>query len=280
MRTKELKSSLKLPTVGYGTWRIGGGREIDKSRDKEGILAIKKAIKLGYTHIDTAESYGLGHSEELVGKAIKEFNRKELFITTKVSSSHLRYDDLLRSAKASLKRLGTDYVDLYLVHAPNPDIPISETMKAMDKLVEDGLIKNIGVSNFNVKQLKEAQKKTKNKIVANQIEYNLVVRNHGKFMEDMEKKVIPYCQKKGIFVIAWRPLLYGMLGRKGFPMIDKLSKKYEKTRAQIALNWLISKKNVITIPMTLSEDHMKENLESADFEMKKEDIKKLDKMNT
>ena len=178
MEFKKLSNNIEIPVVGLGTWTIGGENEADTTYDEENISAIKTAIKFGITHIDTAEAYAHGHSEELVGKAIGGFDRKGLFITSKVSPEHLSYDDLLASAKGSLRRLNTDYIDLYLIHAPNPDIPIQETMKAMDSLVEQKRIRCMGVSNFSVEQIKEAQKCTKNKIVANQIEYNLLVRDN------------------------------------------------------------------------------------------------------
>lgn len=154
------------------------------------------------SHSDTAEMYGCGHSEELVGEAISGFDRKDLFITTKVSPEHLRYNDLIASAKASLRRLRTEYIDLYLIHMPNPEIPIKETMKAFDFLVESGLIRHIGVGNFSVEQMREAQMHTQNKIVANQIEYNLLARNQGMLTIDMESRIVSYCQEKGILVIA------------------------------------------------------------------------------
>ncbi len=276
MKHKKLRNGFELPVLGLGTWGMGGRLKTDTSNDKKDIIAIKTAIKLGITHIDTAEIYGNGHAEELVAKAIKGFNRKKLFITSKVSQINLRYDDVIASAKKSLKRLKIDYIDLYLVHAPNQDVPIKETMKAMDFLVNQKLIKFIGVSNFSVEQLKEAQKYTKNKIVTNQIEYNLLVRNDGLFTVNMESEIIPYCQKKDILVTAWRPLVKGILSMPGIPILDKLYKKYNKTRVQIALNWLISKKNIITIVKASNIEHLKEDLGALGWKLKPKDIAKLD----
>lgn len=183
MEFKKLTDTITIPVIGLGTWNIGGGDVADTTYDSEDISAMKTAIKLGITHIDTAEAYAQGHTEELDGKAIGGFDRKSLFITSKVSPRHLNYDDLIVSVKGSLRRLNTDYIDLYLIHAPNPDIPIQETMKAMDSLAEQKLIRCMGVSNFSVEQIKEARKYTKNKIVANQIEYNftilIIFRNEG-----------------------------------------------------------------------------------------------------
>lgn len=275
MEFKKLSNNIEIPVIGLGTWNIGGGDEADTIYDSEDISAIKTAIKLGITHIDTAEAYAHGHTEELVGKAIGSFDRKSLFITSKVSPEHLRYDNLITSAKGSLRRLNTDYIDLYLIHAPNPDIPIQETMKAMDSLVEQKLIRCMGVSNFSVEQIKEALKCTKNKIVANQIEYNLLVRDKGSVTENMESKIIPYCQENNILIIAWRPLAKGELAKPGFEILDEFAEKYHKTQAQITINWLISKKGIATIAKSTKVEHLKENLGAIGWKLRQEDIDRL-----
>ncbi|GAB62081.1 MAG: aldo/keto reductase [Candidatus Jettenia sp.] len=275
MEFKKLTDSITISVIGLGTWTIGGGDEADTTYDKEDISAIKTAIKLGITHIDIAESYAEGHTEELVGRAIGGFDRKSLFITSKVSPEHLSCDDLLASAKGSLRRLNTDYIDLYLIHAPNPDIPIQETMKAMDSLVEQKLIRCMGVSNFSVEQIKEAQKYTKNKIVANQIEYNLLVRDKGRVTENMESKIIPYCQENNILIIAWRPLAKGELAKPGLRILDELVKKYNRTQSQIAINWLISKRGIVTITKSTKLEHLKENLGAIGWKLQQEDIERL-----
>lgn len=275
--TKKLKNGFELPVLGLGTWRIGGERERNTLNDEKDIQAIKDAINLGLKHIDTAELYGAGHSEELIAEAIKDFDRKEIFITSKVHPKNLRYNDLINAAKKSLERLKTGYIDLYLVHSANPNIPIQETMQAMDFLVEKGLVKHIGVSNFSVEQLKEAQKYAKNKIVVNQIEYSLIVRNTGKITEKMESEIIPFCQKNDILIVAWRPLMKGLLTKPGYELLDEMSKKYKKTQAQIALNWLISKKNIVTIVKSSNLEHLKSNLGAIGWNLEKEDLEKLDK---
>lgn len=275
MEFKKLTDTITIPVIGLGTWTIGGGDVADTTYDSEDISAIKTAINLGITHIDIAEAYAEGHTEELVGRAIGTFDRKNLFVTSKVSPEHLNYDDLLASAKGSLQRLNTDYIDLYLIHAPNPDIPIQETMKAMDSLIEQKLIRCMGVSNFSVEQIKEAQKYTKNKIVANQIEYNLLVRDKGRVTENMESKIIPYCQENNILVIAWRPLAKGELAKPGFKILDELAKKYNRTQSQIAINWLISKKGIVTITKSTKLEHLKENLGAIGWKLRQEDIDRL-----
>ena len=270
---------VKIPVLGLGTWLIGGDTLPDYSEDEQAIQAIKSAIDLGYDHIDTAEYYGNGHCEELVGKAIKDIDRQSLFITSKVWTTNLNYNDVISSAKRSLQRMRTDYIDLYLIHSPSSNIPIKKTMSAFDYLVDNKMVKYIGVSNFKASQLKEAQKYAKHKIVANQIEYSLLTRNIGKYSgnRDMESKTIPYCQENDIIIMAERPIERGLI-LKSHPLLDSLEKKYKKTKAQIAMNWLISKKNVVTIPKSTNLNHLKENLGSIGWQMDKSDIELLDEI--
>ncbi len=277
MEFENLTRDAKIPVLGLGTWNIGGGAIRDTSRDREHIQFLRTAIELGVTHFDTAEMYGRGHSEEIVGEAIKSFPREKLFITTKVSPEHLHYAEVLAAARRSLQRLDTQYIDLYLVHVPNLQIPIQETMKAFDFLHRDGLIKFVGVSNFTVEQLQEAQEYTQNRIVTNQIEYSLLIRNRGnEYMTDVESSMMPYCQENDIVVTAYRPLARGRLTKPGFRILDYLARNYNTTRAQTAINWLISKKKVITIPKTSTIEHLKENLGALGWRLKRQDISRLD----
>ncbi len=269
-------AGIKVPAIGYGTWTVGGKWEADTSDDANEINAIKEAIKNGVTHIDTAEIYSGGHAEEIVGEAIKEFDREKLFITSKVYPDNLGYEDVLKAAEGSLKRIGIEYLDLYLIHAYNEKIPLAETMKAMDELVSKGSVKNIGVSNFSVTQMKEAQALTKNKIVANQIQYNLIIRDKGLWSENMESEIIPYCQENDIIVIAWAPLQKGRLAASGFEVLDSVCDKYNKTPSQVALNWLISKKNIVVISKANKKEHLMDNLGAIGWKLEQEDIKRLD----
>src|SRR5579863_8282667 len=141
---KTLASGFSLPVFGLGTWQMGGRLEHNqKNDDEKDIAAIQEAIQQGVTHIDTAEKYAAGYAETLIGKAVKDFDRKKLFLASKVGADHLLYADVITACKASLKRLQTAYLDLYLVHKPNPEIPIADTMHALDDLVAEGLIKYI-----------------------------------------------------------------------------------------------------------------------------------------
>ena len=268
---KKLKSGFKLPIFGFGAYRIGGILVHDPGIDDEKeISVIKEALNLGITHIDTAEMYAQGYSEILVGRAIKGYERSKLVIATKVSPMNLNYDNVISAAKGSLDRLGTSYLDLYMIHYPNFKIPISETMEAMDYLVEEGLIRYIGVSNFSLQQFKEAERYTKNKIICNQIPYSLIKR---KFQAD---GFIDYAKENDVMIIAWRPIEGGVLSKKGIELLDKICLSYKKTPSQIAINWLISQKNVVTIPGSRKLEHLKENLGSVGWQLTPEDIKMLD----
>ncbi len=278
MDFKKLFDGTPVPVLGLGTWEMGGGHKADTSQDKECISAIRFAINSGITHIDTARMYGNGHTEELVGEAIKPFERKKLFITTKVRPQDLRYNDVVASAKGSLARLKTDYIDLYLIHAPNPDIPIKETMEAMDFLVEQKLVRYIGVSNFSVEQMEEAQRYAKNKIAANQVEYSILARNNSAFTENVESQIVPYCQKNNTLAIAFRPLGKGRILRQRIKILDELAQKYRKTPAQIALNWLVSQNNVVAIFKAVQIEHIKENLGAVGWKLEPGDIAILDSL--
>ena len=265
--TKKLNNGFEMPVLGFGTWGMGGRFEKETNYDESNdIQAIRKTIELGGYRFDVAEMYAEGYSEEILGKALKEYDRAKLFITSKVSPAHLGYEDLIASCKASLARLQMDYLDLYLIHMPNPEISIEETMRAFDFLVEKGMIKSIGVCNFNIERLIEAQSKTKNKIVLNQVHYNLI------FREPALKGVIKYCQENDIFIEAWRPIQQGCLTKKGIDIIDRLCEKYNKTPSEIAINWLVSQKNVITLTKTSNIKHLEEDMGSVGWNMSDEDV--------
>jgi diketogulonate reductase-like aldo/keto reductase len=268
--TKTLKSGFSLPVYGLGTWQMGGRTEVDHTNDDAEVQAINNAIEMGVTHIDTAESYGAGHAEELVAEGIKGHDRASLIIASKVSGQNQGYDDLLRSFEASLKRLGTDYLDLYLLHRyPDEGIDIADTMRALDRLVEEKVVKNIGVCNMTIENFEDAQSHTKNKLVYNQLHYSLEVR------EAEKEGLVKYCQDNDVFLSAWGPLSKGAL--ENAQILEEMAKKYDKTPYQVALNWLIHQKNVITIPKTTQKEHLEENLGSLGWDLSEEDYDRLTK---
>ena len=261
------RTNEQIPVVGMGTWAIGGSQ----SKDQQAIEALRLGIDLGMHFIDTAEMYGSGHSEELTAQALKD-EKKKVFVASKVSPQHFSYDNVLRSCQASLKRLEMKQMDLYQLHWPNPRIPIQETMRAMEKLANDGLIRHIGVSNFSVQQMKEAQTSlSKHDIVSNQVEYSLVDRS-------IESNILPYCQKEKWTVIAYSPLGQGRIPNghgTSFKILDDIGKKYGKSREQVALNWLLQHDSVVVIPKASDLDHVRENVDVAEWKLSGEDFERL-----
>ncbi len=253
MEYKNLTEVEKIPALGLGTWNMF----------KPEIVTY--ALEQGITHIDTAEFY---RTEKVVAEGIKDFDRGKLFITTKVSPHHLSYDQIQAAAARSLNELKTDYIDLYLIHWPNPLADMRNSMKAFDKLIDDGLIRYVGVSNFSVKQLAEAQSYTKNKIVANQVHYSLLHRNP-------EKELLPYCQKNKVILTAYTPLASGELRGGNFPVLDQIAEKHGKTAVAVALRYLIEQPQVITIPKTSSTEHLDEILGCLGWKLDPEDLDKL-----
>lgn len=270
--TKKLTNGFEMPVFGLGTWMMGGDfiRNPDND-DQADIKAIKRAIEAGITHIDTAEKYAEGHAEVLVSQAIKGYDRKKLFIVSKIASENLSYKDVFRSLNASLERLQTNYLDLYMIHGPSPIIRIEETMKALDEIKQKGFAKNIAVSNFVVERFKKAQAAAKSKIVAGQYHLNL------KFREAQRKGILKYFQDNDIMFIAWRPVQKGLLSTNNSQVVKDMCKKYNKTPSQIAINWLISQKNIVTLSKMRSQEHLKENLGALGWSMEKDDIERLDK---
>lgn len=266
------RTDVMVSAIGMGTWGIGGFSAPDYKYDEMAIRALRRGIELGITLIDTAEMYGGGHSEEVVGMAIKGL-REKVFIATKVWYTNLRYDDVLRSAEKSLKRLQIDTIDLYQVHWPNPHIPLSETMRAMERLVLDGKVRFIGVSNFSVKLMEEARAAlSKIDIVSNQVEYSLLSR-------EVEDDILPYCEKENITLIAYSPLGRGnILNDPRSKILREVAKKYNKTLVQVALNWLIAKKPVVAIPKAINLSHVEENVNAAGWRLSDEDLELLSRV--
>jgi diketogulonate reductase-like aldo/keto reductase len=255
MDYKQLGSTReKISEIGLGTWQYRGGVE-----------PLRLGISLGAIHVDTAEMYG---TEETVGEAIAN-ERKKVFLATKVSPSHIHHDDLLKAAEASLRRLDTDVLDLYMIHWPNSRIPIKESMGAMEELVKKGKIRHIGVSNFSVKELKDAQNALKSeKIVSNQVEYNLQNR-------EIEEELVPYCKKEKITVVAYSPLARGNIVDENH-VLDRIAEKNKKTSAQVILNFLTRENNVVAIPKANRSEHVEENCGASGWRLPNEDLHEID----
>lgn len=268
----ETLTHVALAKIGFGTWKIGGGSMPDRSVDEKSLAALSSALEIGYTHFDTAEMYANGHSEELIGQALRDFGtkREDVFITTKVTPSHLRYDDVLKSCENSLRRLSMDYVDLYLIHWPSAGAKYEETFKGLNKLVRDGKVKHLGVSNFDLKLLKQAQDFSETPIVTNQVPFSLGDRSYVK------NGMLEYCQQNNILLTAYSPVEEGNL--KTNPTLQAIAKAHNATVFQIALAWVTLYERVITIPMSFNPQHIRENFEAAEIELTPDEIEKLNKL--
>ena len=270
MKFKKLADGTYIPALGLGTWGIGGSSRPDRSQDGRLVAAIQTALQLGYTHIDTAEMYGGGHTEELVGQAIRDFDRQDLLLVSKVWPSHLSYDRLLASCQASLDRLGVDYLDIYLIHWPNESIPLEETFRALNRLVSDGRALHIGVSNFNPEQLRRACQLAETPLATNQVPYSLFERSY------VRNGVLDYCQQNNILLTAYTPIEKGRVARNS--LIKQIAGRYAATPVQIALSWLLQQTAVIAIPMSTNPQHLHENLEAASLQLSNEDMQRLDQL--
>ena len=263
METKELGGTgVTVPEIGLGTWGYRGGVE-----------PLRRGVQLGARLIDTAENY---RTEDAVGEAIEGI-RDQVFIATKVSSGHLRYDDVLRAAEGSLRRLRVDRIDLYQVHGPNSRVPIAETMRAMASLIDSGLVRYVGVSNFSVDQLRDAQAAlSHHPIVSNQVLYNLKRRS-------IERHLLPYCDESKITILAYTPLATGSLAARprlaldrGNRTLARVAEEAGKTLAQVALNWCTSRSSVVAIPKSDSVGRTEENCGASGWRLSAEHIRALD----
>jgi diketogulonate reductase-like aldo/keto reductase len=251
-----LNNGVKMPWVGFGTFKI---------KDKNtAVSSVKEALRLGYRHIDTAAIYG---NEEAVGEAIKDskVKREDIFLTSKLWNSEHDYDRALKAFDESIKKLGTDYLDLYLIHWPGKSN--KDAWRALEKLYKDGRIKAIGVSNFKVHHLEELINECDIVPTVNQVEYH---------PEYPQTELHEFCKKHKIQLEAWGPLMQGKIFE--ISLMKELSDKYGKTISQIALKWDLQM-GVVTIPKSSTKARIKENMSLYDFEISEEDMKKIAELN-
>lgn len=281
--TKKLKNGFEMPVFGIGTYNILGENNTDnfsEQKRQDEINSIKKALELGVSHIDTAESYANGQVEEVVGEAIADFKREKLFLVSKIKKQNLdRGEKGIREAiNGSLARLKTSYLDLYLMHRCPKEALFKECVRTMNELVDEGLVKYIGLSNTNTKHTEMLCLLTKHPFVVNQVHLNL------QFREPENDGLVEYCQQNDIMVEAWRPVNKGSLSKSGtditkpgVDILDQMCAKYNKTPAQISINWLISQKNITAIAKSSNQSHLIDNLGALGWQMRPEDIERLSK---
>ncbi len=213
------QTDIAISTVGVGFWAVADPAMWGAQDEQDAIAAVQAALDLGMNFFDTAEGYGDGHSEELLGRALGQ-RRSEAVIASKVAPQHLAPDDLVAACEASLRRLNTDYLDLYQIHWPNRDIPLSDSLGALERLREQGKVRAIGVSNFGVGDLLDTIALAR--IEANQLPYSLLFRA-------IENAIMPLCAENAISVLAYSPLLHGLLSGK-YDSIDDLPSERQRTR--------------------------------------------------
>jgi diketogulonate reductase-like aldo/keto reductase len=254
---------VRVPALGQGTWKIEHDR-------KAAVAALRRGLALGLTHIDTAEMYGDGAAEQVTGEALRG-RREEVYLVSKVLPSHADADGVRRACERSLKNLGTDHLDLYLLHWRG-SVPLAETFGAFTRLVEEGKIRAFGVSNFDVSDLEEALAHGGEKIVCNQVLYHLQERT-------IEAGVIPWCVGNGISVVAYSPF-----GQHDFPgrhtaggkVLFEIAGRYGKTARQVALSFLVRNPHVFAIPKSGNVQHVEENAGALGFQLDAADLEKID----
>ncbi|MEI2468785.1 aldo/keto reductase [Peribacillus frigoritolerans] len=255
--TITLHNGVKMPQLGFGVFKVKNGNET--------VESVKKAVEVGYRAIDTAAIY---ENEEGVGQAIRECGvpREELFITSKVWNTEQGYDTTLKAFEDSLKRLGLEYLDLYLIHWPGKDKYL-ETWRALEKLYKDGKVKSIGVSNFHIHHLENLLANSEVKPVVNQIELHPLLT---------QVEIRDYCAKHEIKVESWSPLGRGNLLEE--PTINHIAKKHGKSPAQVLIRWHLQH-DLVVIPKSITPFRIKENAQVFDFSLSLNEMNQIDALN-
>lgn len=266
MKTLPLPSGRKIPTLGQGTW---GMAENPAKREVE-IAALRLGLDLGMSLIDTAEMYGEGAAEELIGEAIAG-RRAEVFLVSKVYPHNATRSGVVEACERSLRRLKTDYLDLYLLHWRGT-VPLGETFAAFQALRESGKIRDHGVSNFDKHDMEEATLlPSGDEIVTDQVLYNLAHRG-------IEWDLLPWCRERGTVIMAYSPIEHASDGQSAFltnPVLKRIATRHQATPAQIALAWLLQQ-NVVAIPKASKLEHVRENRGALEITLTEKDLKELD----
>lgn len=244
----------KIPALGYGTWQL---------KDADCINGVSKALEIGYRHIDTAQIY---ENESEVGAAIAQSGiaRSDIFLTTKVWMSNLKYGDFQKSVDESLSKLKTDYVDLLLIHWPVTQVSFMDQFKALMEVQASGKAKKIGVSNFTVGQMAEVVEKIGASIVTNQVEYHPFLS---------QKPVLDFLRQHDMFLTAYSPLARGKV--KDDAVLKEIAAKYGKNEGQVTLRWLLQQPNVVAIPKAASEKNIRDNFDIFDFSLSDDDMNRI-----
>jgi diketogulonate reductase-like aldo/keto reductase len=248
----EMKNGCEIPALGLGTWQLTG---------KECIEIVRQAIDLGYRHIDTAELY---ENEEQIGQALKGFDRSKIFITSKASPKNFEKENMVNACRRSLQKLQTDYLDLYLLHWPNDNADLQETLDAVKELEENNMIRAFGLSNFDVDRIKQVISISQIPVSNLQIEYH-------PFTSRLE--LPKFCLEQRITITAYSPLARGKVFKN--ETIKKIAEKHQKSPAQISLKWILQKGHIV-IPKASSKQHLEQNMDLFEWHLDKQDIDEID----
>lgn len=271
----QTKSGKQLFPIGIGTWNIGGifnpndptakykGAEAAYDNEIAEIEAIRYSISKGQNHIDCAELYGAFHTDEVIGKAIAGLNREDLYIADKLWKTSVGKGLVRPTVEQMLKKLGTDYLDMLYIHAPWSEVDWREAISQIDELIDEGIVRHFGVSNFTVEGMRETQTISRHPIRANQMNYNLL------YKDEVDKVFKTFCRKNEIQIIAYQPIKRKEVLANS--RVQEIAKRYETSPASIALAWLLNQ-GALPIPKAIQKEHIDENLAAANLKLSDEDI--------
>ena len=276
----QTKSGKSLHPIGIGTWLIAGTFEFDAEDKYKGakpaygnepkeIEAIRYSLSKGQNHIDCAELYGAFYTDEVVGEAIAEVNRHDLYIADKLWKSSLATGLVRPTVEKMLAKLGTDYLDMLYIHNAFDDAPWRDALPQIDQLVEEGIVRHFGVSNFTVEQMQETMQITKHPIAATQMHYNLLHK------DEIDTAYFDFIKQHDIQLVAYQPVKRKeVLSNE---TVRRIAQKYDATPAQVALAWLLTK-NALPIPKAVEKQHIDENVEAINLTLDDSDIKQLEEL--
>lgn len=263
------RSGKKVYPIGIGTWGVGGTWEKQEGNELESIKNINYAISLGLNHIDSGQIYGGGYTDEILGKVITNSNREDLFLANKVWETHVGKNMVEKAVQSMLAKLNTKYLDMLYIHKPWEDFPWREAIPQINSLIDKKVVRYFAVSNFNLTQLKEANKLSKHSIAANQIYFNAISKS------ELTDDLYSYCAKNNIQIIAYRPLERTLLLKNN--TVKKIAKKHNSSSAQVALAWILNRQ-VWPIPGISSPQHSNENIKSLNIKLSKKEVEEINSL--
>jgi aryl-alcohol dehydrogenase-like predicted oxidoreductase len=273
VRARELgRTGIVLPAIGQGTTRTGPWSSASPERDRERIAVLRLGIDLGMSLIDTAELYGGGHAEDVVGRAIAG-RRHQVVLASKFNPEHSAAGDVVAAAEGSLRRLRTDYLDLYQMHWPEPRVPFEETVAGLEHLVRAGKVRAVGLGNLTVAELETAR------VLAGSLAFASVQTEYNLFQRAAEDDVLPFCRTQGLTFLAYSVLDRGVPpGGAGRALLDELAAQYARSAAQITLAWILRHDPVVALVKAAGAAHTRENAAAAELVLDDDDVARLDEV--